>query len=108
MDKKEILEKSRNDNKNQDERERFVLSKSPYFGLMALFTVSTILAFYRKFGLSGASISDLLALDCAALFGMFLYLAARLKRFRIGWALFALGFLVLTILHLADYITQGW
>ena len=80
MDKDEILEKSRNDNKNQDERERSILSKSPYFGLMALFTVSTILAFYRKFGLSGASISDLLAL----------------------------GFLALTILFLADYMTQGW
>ena len=106
LDKDEILEKSRNDNKNQDERERFVLSKSPYFGLMALFTVSTILAFYRKFGLSGASISDLLALDCAALFGMELHQAVQLKR--LHSALFALGFLVMTILQLADYMTQGW
>ena len=105
MDKKEILEKSRNDNKNQDERERSVGIQSSLVGLLCASVVILFLACHRMFVLSWAPIDDLLVILCAALAGTHLHRAIRLKN--LLSALCALIFLILGAANLIEYLSQG-
>ena len=105
MDKKEILEKSRAENRKQDERERSVGIQSSLVGLLCASAVILFLACHRMFVLSWAPIDDLLVILCAALAGTHLHRAIRLKSLLSG--LCALIFLAIGILHLIEYLLQG-
>ena len=105
MDKNEILEKSRKENRNQDERERSVGVQSSFVGLLCASGAILFLALYRMFALSWAPIDDLLVILCASLAGTHLHRAIRLKN--LPSALCALIFLILGAVNLIEYLSQG-
>lgn len=104
MEKKGILEKSRRENRYQDERERTVRIRGEAFGLAATMTVGVaILAL--KFS-RGLPVGDTLAMFWAVVLGGAAYKAWKLRRKdEIAVALLALAMLAY---YLVRYIRQIW
>ena len=84
MDKNEILEKSRRENRDQDEREKTVRIQGESFSLILVFAVGLALTSYKLW--RGLPVGDILA--------MF-------------WAI-AIFCLVMVVWNLVRYILQGW
>lgn len=104
MDKKEVLERSRRENRMQDEMERTVRIAGESFSVAVTMAVGVLimaLKFAREL-----PVGDTLAMFWATTLGCALYQAWRLKkRSQIGIALFALAMIVYNLIR---YFHQGW
>ena len=104
MDKNEILEKSRKENRDQDEREKTVRIQGESFSLILVFAVGLALTSYKLW--RGLPVGDILAMFWACSLGCSLYKAVNLRqKSQAGLAIFCL---VMVVWNLVRYILQGW
>ena len=103
MEKQEILEKSRRENENQDERERIIRIQGESFSLIFVFGIGLLLTTWKM--AHGIPVGDILSMFWACSLGCYLYKAVNLKqRSQLLLALVCLAFLVY---NLVRYMT-GW
>lgn len=104
MDKNEILEKSRRENKLQDEMERTVRVEGESFSLIFILGVGVILLAYNR--LHSLPTGDIQAMFWASCVGSRVYRLTRRKNTSdLVTLLISLAFLVYSLVR---YFTQGW
>ena len=104
MDKNEILEESRKENRDQDEREKTVRIQGESFSLILVFAVGLALTSYKLW--RGLPVGDILAMFWACSLGCSLYKAVNLQqKSQAGIAAFCL---VMLVFNLVRFLTQGW
>ena len=103
MEKQEILEKSRRENKSQDERERIIRIQGESFSLIFVFGMGLLLTTWKM--AHGIPVDDILSMFWACSLGRCLYRAVNLKQRSQG--VLALLCLAMVVYNLVRYMA-GW
>lgn len=103
MNKEEILEKSRQENKGRDERERSIQIQGESFSLLFVLALGLVLVVWKRFhGLPIADVMSMFWVSCAA--NRLYRLAQRRSVSDIMTLLLSLAFLAY---NLVQFFTQG-
>ena len=104
MDKKEILEKSRKENENQDEMERTITIEGESFSLAFTLMVGMVIVVFNHFhNLSSDSVMIMFWTSCAS---SRLYRLA--KRRDMSDLITMIISLVILVFYVVKYFSQGW
>lgn len=103
MDKEEILEKSRRENKNRDEMERAVYIEGESFSVLFVFLLGLVLIYWKRYrGLPTADVFSMFWMSCVA--NRLYRLTKRRSASDVITLLISLAFLVW---NLVQFFTQG-
>ena len=104
LSREEILEKSRQENRKGDERERTIRMEGESFSLILVFLVGVVIVIFNR--LHGLPANSVLAMFWASCVGNRLYrLTKRRNTSDVVTLLISLAFLAW---NLVRYFTQGW
>ena len=104
LSREEILEKSRQENRKGDERERTIRMEGESFSLILVFLVGVVIVIFNR--LHGLPANSVLAMFWASCVGNRLYrLTKRRNTSDVVALLISLAFLAW---NLVRYFTQGW
>ena len=104
LTREEILERSKRENRNGDERERTVRVQGESFSLILVFLVGVVIVIFNR--LHGLPANSVLAMFWASCVGNRLYrLTKRRNTSDVVTLLISLAFLAW---NLVRYFTQGW
>lgn len=103
MTKEEILEKSRKENKNTDEREQQVSSRAKAISGAIGLTICMILNLINAYNNGPAAVNSAMWTVACGIYAPGYFISARALKRKSDWVL-AVGFTVLGILHLIQYL----